>query len=324
MRIAITGASGFVGRAVVRSVQRRGHVPVLLLRCDPLPATVEGLEHHVIGDIAVAIPPVWPTGLRFEAMIHLASRVHVMHERAEDTEALFQRVNVEGTRRMLDIARAAGASRFVFMSSVKVNGERTAPGVRFSAADAPQPLDAYGRSKCDAERVLTKMCDDDPFSAIALRAPLVFGAGAKGNLPLLMRLAASAVPLPFGAIANRRSMVHVDNLADLAVHCCERAMIPRIAMAGDGTVVSTAELIRMMAEAQGRRARLVPIPAQLIEAAGMLSGRREIARRLLDSLEIDHEETLQKLDWRPPIPVERALAAGLAEMITDKAASLLS
>ncbi len=324
MRIAITGATGFVGRATVRAVVRKGHVPILLLRREAAEAEWRGLDRYVIGDIGDIRSGDMPSGLRCDAVIHLAAQVPTGGGDTAAAEAQLRRANVDGTQRALDLACAGGATRFVFMSSIKVNGERTPAGVKYLAHDDPAPEDAYGRSKRDAERLVQQRAAAVGLVATSLRPPVVVGRGAGGNLAAMMRLARLPVPLPLASIANRRSMVHVDNLADLAVHCCERAQLPPVALAGDGIAVSTADLVRAMAGAQGRRAMLWPCPPWVIRSAASIVRREAIASRLIEGLEIDLCETERQLDWTPPIPKERALADALAGMVEARGATPLS
>lgn len=324
MRIAITGATGFVGRATVRAVLRRGHVPILLLRQDVADEEWRGIERQFIGDIGGTQAESMPSGLRCNAVIHLAAQVPTGGGDTAAVEAHLRRTNVDGTQRALDLACAGGATRFVFMSSIKVNGERTPAGVKYLAHDDPAPEDAYGRSKRDAERLVQEQAAAVGLVATSLRPPLVVGRGAGGNLAAMMRLARLPVPLPLANIANRRSMVHVDNLADLAVHCCERSELPPVALAGDGIAVSTPELVRAMAGAQGRTAMLWPFPLWAMRRVAQMARREAIASRLMDGLEIDFAETETQLDWTPPIPKERALADALAGMVETRRAMPLS
>lgn len=300
MRIGVTGAGGFVGRAVVRRLQRGGHRVVPLVRI-----ATGATGEVVVGDLAAPVIPASPPPL--DALIHLAACTHF---RGDDAQAVakFQAVNVEGTRAMLELARRSGVRRFVFISSVKVNGERTV-GRAYTELDPPQPEDAYGRSKLAAEEVVHRSCRAAGIDFVILRPPLIYGVGQKGNLRALVRAERSGVPLPFGRVRNRRSLIHVDNLADLIAVVTDHPLArDRVFMAEDGTTVSTADLIRAMAAATGRRARLLPIPTSLLSAAGRLVGRGGQIERLLGDLEVDGTTTRTLLGWVPPIRPAAALA----------------
>jgi nucleoside-diphosphate-sugar epimerase len=293
MRIGISGAGGFVGQALLRRLQRVGHDVVPIVR-----AATGMAGELVLGDLAAAVlPPVLPP---LDVVIHLAARTHVGSNAADADEA-FRAVNVDGTRAMLALAERTGARRFVFLSSIKVNGEQTR-GRAFTELDPPAPEDAYGRSKLEAEELIRAHAAWHGTDFVVLRPPLVYGPGQKGNLRTLAEAVARGIPLPFGRVRNRRSMIHVDNLADLIAVAAEHPRAAnRVLLAGDGTIVSTADLIRVMALASGNRARLLPVPTTLISALAVITGRRDQAERLLGDLEIDEATTRELLNWVPPM-----------------------
>ena len=309
MRIAVTGANGFVGRSVIRAIHARGHYSIALVRdgirhsCD-FPAD----ETELIGDIGENED--LQIRSRFDVMIHLASRTHVLKHQKNGADAMFRLVNVLGTKHALNAAKLAGAKRFVFMSSIKVNGESSLPGMPLTGEDRPAPEDAYGRSKLEAELIGAQLAKQLGIEWIAIRPPLVFGGGAKGNLRVLSKIVKMGIPMPLGSVVNRRSMIHVDNLSDLTVHCCESCTTSNVILAGDGTTISTVELINAIAVAEGVKPMLFRCPVGLLEASARLFGREHDVSRLTGSLEIDHSEAERILGWRPPIEPSEALLNG--------------
>lgn len=299
MRIAVSGANGFIGQVLVAQLLQAGHVVIPVVR-----DAGESSTAISSGDLAAPVVPTTVPAL--DTVVHLAAHTHARRDDAAGTR--IWATNVEGTRALLAIARAGEARRFVFLSSVKVNGERT-DGYAFTADDVPAPEDAYGCSKLAAEQLVRATCAEAGIDFVILRPPLVYGPGQKGNLRALATAVRRGLPLPFGSVENSRSIIHVANLANLITVAATRSgTIGRVLMADEGTCVSTSDLIRAMGEGAGRRARLLPIPPVLIEIAARLAGRGEQARRLLENLEVDGEATRTALDWRPILPSDRALA----------------
>jgi nucleoside-diphosphate-sugar epimerase len=243
-----------------------------------------------------------------DVIIHAAARVHVMDERATDPLAEFRRINVDGTLNLARQAAAAGVRRFVFVSSVKVNGETTAPDHPFRADDLPRPLDPYGISKLEAEQGLFQVAKQSGMELVCIRPPLVYGPGVKANFLSMMRWVKRGVPFPLGAIRNKRSLVGLDNLVDLIVTCLHHpAASNQVYLAGDGEDLSTTELLRRVGWALGKPARLVPVPVSLLETGAALMGKRDVAQRLLGSLQVDISKTRELLDWSPPVSVDEGL-----------------
>jgi len=307
--VLVTGASGFVGRALCRRLGKDGiAVRAALRRPDAAPA---GTTPFACGEIG----PDTDWSGAFDgigAVVHLAARVHVMRETDADPAAAFDRVNRDGTRRLAEGAAAAGVRRFVFVSTIKVNGERTgAPGApdAFRDGDAPDPHGPYARSKWAAERTLAEIAAATGMEATVLRPPLVYGPEVKGNFRALLRLCRTGLPLPLGAIDNRRSMVHVDNLADAVRACLDHpAAAGETFLVADGADLSTPELARRLARAMGRPARLVPVPVALLRLAGALTGRRRVIARLVESLAVEATGLGARLGWRPPKTPDQGLA----------------
>lgn len=304
--VLLTGASGFVGKAVLEELLARGYSVVAALRNTPAEldprATVSRFE-------ALDGSTNWSTALAgVRTVIHSAARVHVMNDTETDPLAAFRKVNVEGTLNLARQAAQAGASRFVFISSIKVNGEGTEKGRPYGADDLPAPADPYGVSKMEAEQGLRSLAKETGLEVVIVRPVLVYGPGVKANFLAMMRWLDKGVPLPFGAIYNRRSLVALGNLADLVVTCVAHpAAANHTFLVSDGEDLSTSVLLRRMARALGRPARLLPVPSSLLELGAGLLGKRSLSQRLCGSLQVDIEKTRSLLGWNPPISVDDAL-----------------
>lgn len=308
MKILVTGANGFVGRELVRRLlQPNGdHVVLAAVRsvsCDiPLPAEVCTIP-------AVDGATDWSALCAgCDCVVHLAARVHVMQDAAENPLAEFRRVNVDGTMNLARQAAAAGVRRFVFVSSIKVNGESTLAGRAFAVADVPSPCDPYGQSKLEAELGLRQLAADSEMEFVIIRPPLVYGPGVRANFAALMVTVARGIPLPLGALRNRRSLVALANLVDLILVCLTHPRARnQLFLVSDGEDVSTPELVRRMARALGRSACLFPMPLGLLRLGSMLFGRGETIRRLGESLQVDIEYTRNQLQWTPPLTLDQGL-----------------
>jgi nucleoside-diphosphate-sugar epimerase len=241
-------------------------------------------------------------------VVHAAARAHVMNETEVDPLEAYRKVNVEGTRRLAEQAAVRGVSRLVYLSSVKVNGEATTSGSPFGADDAPAPEDAYGQSKWEAEQALMDVSERTGLEVVIIRPPLVYGFGVKGNFASMMHWVAKGVPLPLGAIDNRRSLLALDNLVDLINVCIDHPEAAnQVFLAGDGEDLSTTELLRRVGKAMGRPARLLPVPPGLLKLGAATLGKGDMARRLLGSLQVDISKTRDVLGWEPPVSVDEGL-----------------
>lgn len=309
MRVLLTGASGFLGAAAWLALQRRGAVvrPVFRTQTSALRSGGGG-ESAVIG-LSLDASTDWTQILvGMDAVVHAAARVHVMHDTATDPLTEFRRVNVQGTLRLARQAAAAGVRRFIFISSIKVNGEATALGVPFFADDLPVPLDPYGVSKMEAEQGLRDIAAETGMEVVIVRPPLVYGPGVKANFQAMMRWLARGIPLPLGAIDNRRSLVALGNLVDLIVTCIDHpAAANQTFLVSDGEDLSTTQLLQRMGQALGQPARLVPVPPALLRLGAALFGRPAVAQRLCGSLQVDISKTRQLLGWAPPLSVDEGL-----------------
>jgi nucleoside-diphosphate-sugar epimerase len=306
--VLVTGANGFVGRAV-RQALSAAEVPLRSVVRDrgSLPGTLPGEEVVVAGDLGPETD--WERALNgTDAVVHLAARVHVLKESSEDPYAEFHKTNVLGARRLAREASAAGVKRLVYVSSVKANGEATSPDRPFTENDEPAPQDDYGRSKLEAERVLGTVAEETGLEVVVLRPPLVYGPGVKANFLRLLRLVDLGVPLPFGAVRNRRSLVYVGNLADAVLTClrCPEAAGETF-LVSDGEDASTAELMRRIAHSLRRPVRLLPVPPGLMWAAARTAGAASVAESVLGSLAVDSSRIRDRLRWAPPYSMGEGL-----------------
>ncbi len=304
MRILLTGGSGFVGRALIAPLTKTGY-EVLALATKAVNLTPARVCLFPGFGLQFNLQPVL---VGITTVIHCAARAHVMDEQSHNPLAEFRKVNVEGTLNLARQAAAAGVKRFIFISSIKVNGESTAPGQQFLASDTPGPEDAYGQSKLEAEQGLLALAQETGMEVVIIRPPLIYGPGVKGNFASMIKLVGKGLPLPLGAIDNRRSLVGIDNLVDLIMRCIDHpAAANRIFLAGDGEDLSTTELLRAVAKAMGRPARLIPLPAAFLRWGAAVLGKQAVASRLLGSLQVDIAQTCEVLDWKPPFTVEEGL-----------------
>jgi nucleoside-diphosphate-sugar epimerase len=243
-----------------------------------------------------------------DVVFHAAARVHVMADSSADHLAEFRLVNVAGTLNLARQALASGVRRFVFVSSVKVNGEETLPGQAFTESDVPAPLDPYGQSKHEAELGLRQLAADTGMEVVIVRPPLVYGPGVKANFASLMRAVQRGWPLPLGAVHNQRSLVALDNLVDLIVTCLHHpAAANQTFLASDGQDLSTAELVRGMARAAGVPARLWPVPVWALRGAASALGKGAAVQRLCGNLQVDISKARNLLGWVPPLGVDEGL-----------------
>ncbi len=311
MKIAVVGAGGFVGQALTRRLQDNGHAVVPIVR------TPSGLtDERPIKDLLSAD---WPTLLDgVGVVVQLAARVHIMNDTATDPLAEFRRVNRDGSIALFSAAARAGVKRYLFVSTIKVNGEATQLGAPFRADDPPAPADPYGISKLEAELALARLAEEGGPELAIVRPPLVHGPGVRANFETMMRWLQRGVPLPFGRITqNRRTLIGIDNLVDLLVTCLlHPAAANQTFMAGDGQDVSTAQLLRLLSASLGRPARLLPVPISLLQAAARLAGRGAAIQRLTGSLQADIAKTRTLLGWTPPISLEEGLRRTAAAFLS--------
>jgi nucleoside-diphosphate-sugar epimerase len=308
LRVLVTGATGFIGTTLTNRLANDGRCDVRgAVRCEA-GALHAGVERIVVGDLTPEAD--WqPAVAGADAAIHLAARVHVMRETVADPLSDFRRVNVASTLNLARQAAAAGVPRFVFLSTVKVNGERGA----YTEADPPAPEDAYAISKHEAEVGLRQIAAETGMEVVIIRSPMVYGPGVKANFQRLIGAVARGIPLPLGAVHNRRSLVALDNLVDFILACVERRPAANETfLVSDGEDLSTTDLIRRLARALGRPARMIPVPVSVLRAGASLLGQGDVAQRLLVSLQVDMSKARRMLGWVPPISVDEGLRRAVA------------
>lgn len=320
MRVLVTGATGFVGQALLRRlVSVHGVTSIAGVRqVDALNLVNLASEQLPLGDLTEG--PV-PTELLqgIDVLVHTAARVHVMDEREVDPLAAFRQMNVAASIRLAKAAAQAGVKRFVFVSSIKVNGEETLPGQRFAAEDEPRPVDPYGISKHEAEQALRQVCERTGMQLVVVRSPLVYGPGVKVNFQRLMQSLQCGLPLPVGALHNQRSLVALDNLVDLLVTCLDHpGAANQIFMVSDGDDLSVRVLAERLARLLGSHSWLLPVPAVGLRAGLGLIGRAGIAQRLCGELRVDMDKTCALLGWQPPITVDEGLARTVAHYLESR------
>ena len=304
MTVLVTGANGFVGAALVQRLLTDDLATeiVAIVRSSVCNFPI-GVERIVVGGIGEAND--WHDALTgCEVVVHLAARVHVMQEAAVDPLDEFRQVNVKGTLNLAWQAAAAGVQRFLFVSSIKVNGEATQLGRPFTADDVPTPLDAYAVSKMEAEQGLREIAQQTGMDVVIIRPPLVYGPGVKANFAAMIRWLKFGVPLPLGAIHNQRSFVGLDNLTDLLMTCITHpGAANQTFLVSDDQDLSTTELLCQMGQAMGYPARLIPVPTSCLKLVAVMVGKSDVYQRLSGSLQVDIEKTHRLLGWSPPVSV---------------------
>jgi UDP-glucose 4-epimerase len=299
LKVLVTGSNGFVGQHLCELLTRSGFDVVRAVR-NPAPGAV------AVGSISGDTD--WSEALRgVDAVVHAAARVHMLNDASVDPMTEFQKVNVEGTLNLAQQAAHRGVSRFIFLSSIAVHG-LTSEDQPFSPFDKPNPHDAYGYSKFEAEKGLIRISSETGMEQVIIRPPLVYGPGVGANFLRLMKLAASGLPLPLGGIRNLRSPVFVGNLCDLVQTCLEHpAAANRIFLVSDNRDVSTPDLLRTLAGQMGCPIRLFRVPAFLLRLAGLLTGRSGEIARVCGSLQLDISQTKEVLGWRPPFTMDAGI-----------------
>ena len=308
-KILITGFSGFVGSHLLDELKDDFHIK-LLGRNKPV-GEYDFLQASI--DDSTDFSPILQD---VDVVIHVAARAHVMNDTATDPLEAFRAVNVRGTLNLAYQAAQSGVKRFIYISSIKVNGEQTPFEKPFNFSDQPMPEDAYGISKSEAEEQLVSLANQTGMEYVFIRPPLVYGKGVKANFSALMKLVGKKLPLPFSAInANKRSLVSVYNLVDLIKVCIEH---PKAAnqtfLVSDGDDLSTTAIVKLMAEVQGVKPLLIPLPVWSLKLLGIITGKSDMISRLTDSLRVDITHTKETLDWTPPLSVKE----GFAKCIENK------
>lgn len=309
MKVLVTGATGFIGHVLCKHLLQHGWSVRAASRSGSSATTIPaGAEAVRIASVDAETD--WTEALGgVDAVVHLAARVHVMHESSSDPLGSFRTVNTEGTRRLAAMAAEAGVRRFVYLSSIKVNGGQTADSP-FTEADVPRPDEAYGMSKWLAELALWDAARGTGLEAVVVRPPLVYGPNAPGNFKRLLKFIRLGIPLPLGSVRNQRSFMYVENLCDAIRVCLQHpAAAGRTFLLSDGEDISTPGLVWFLSQYLGRRSRLIPFPTSLLEAGASLLGFHDEAERLLRSLRVDSSAIRQTLHWNPPYSLHEGLRA---------------
>jgi nucleoside-diphosphate-sugar epimerase/GT2 family glycosyltransferase len=316
--VLVTGANGFIGKAVCADMASRAYRVLGVVRHKQRMASQGGFECLSMDEIDVNTD--WSDALvGVDSVVHLAARVHLMRETAADPLAEFRRINVALTLNLARQAAAAGVRRFVFVSSIKVNGEVTPVGQPFTAEDLPHPTDPYGISKHEAEQGLLALAAATGLEVVIIRPVLVYGRGVKANFHAMMDWLVKGVPLPLGALPNRRSFVALGNMADLIAVCVQHpAAANQIFLASDGEDLSISGLLRRTGAALGKPARLIPVPVMVLRAGARLIGQEAVMQRLCDSLQVDISKTRRVLGWEPPVDVDDALRETAQHFLLDR------
>ena len=312
LRILVTGGQGLVGKALVTRVMAdRGAVRVSTRQ----KTSSSDLRLEYIQTTDLSRETEWASALPdMDTVVHCAARVHVMHDTEADPLTAFRTVNVEGTLNLARQAAAAGVKRFVYISSVKVNGESTQSGHAFTETDVPNPQDAYGMSKHEAEEGLRQIAVDTGMEVVIVRPPLVYGHGVKANFAALMLAVQRGWPLPLGAVHNQRSLVALDNLSDFIMSCITHPQAAnQTFLVSDGQDLSTTELVRGMARAAGVPAHLLPVPVWVLQAGAALLGKSDAVQRLCGNLQVDISKARRLLGWVPPVSVDEGLRRAVVE-----------
>lgn len=303
MKVLLTGASGFLGSHIVKALVSIPDVVVVAsLRSVVLIPNVQIVQLTDLNSMTD-----WSEALcGAQIVIHAAARAHVIKDVEIDPIAEYRQVNVDGTLNLARQAVAAGVQRFIFISSIGVNGNFNCRP--FTEGDVPHPAELYAQSKLEAEHGLWEIQRESGIEVVIIRPPLIYGPDAPGNFGSLVRLLGRGIPLPFGAICNQRSLIAVDNLVDLILTCIKHpAAANQVFLAGDGHDLSTTELLQGVSRAMGKSSRLIPVPMSWLMCAATMLGKKTVAKKLLGSLQVDISKAREVLDWEPPVSVEEGL-----------------
>ena len=316
--VLVTGAGGFIGRAVCTDLQLRGHHVLGALRQRDAARESASVDYVGMGHMDESTD--WSSALAgTDCVVHLAARVHLMNDTAQDPLAEFRRLNVDLTMNLARQAASAGVRRFVFVSSVKVNGENTPFGQPFTAEDTPHPTDAYGISKLEAEQSLKQLAESTGMEVVIIRPVLVYGPGVRANFYQMMEWLRRGVPLPLKALDNQRSMVAIDNLVDMIATCLSHpSAANQTFLVSDGEDLTVSELMQRTSMALGRRARLLAMPVVFLKFVGRIFGKQAIIHRLCEPLQVDIMKSRLLLNWIPPVTVDVALKKTAGWYLTER------
>jgi nucleoside-diphosphate-sugar epimerase len=305
--ILVTGANGFVGSKLCQVLIDNSDTVHAITRCRDFPLETTALKHFSVNNIGSDTK--WGRALNgVNCVIHLAARVHIMSDSSTNPLAEYREVNTVGTMNLARQALKAGVERFIYISSIKVNGESTSKNTSFKASDKTCPEDPYAISKYEAEQQLFELTKDTNMGIVVIRPPLVYGPGVKANFLSMMRWVNTEIPLPLGLIHNKRSLVALDNLVDLILVCStHEAAVNEVFLVSDGNDLSVTQLLQTMANALDKSSRLIPVPVWLIRLGATILRQNNTSKRLLGSLQVDIRKTQELLNWEPSVTVEEAL-----------------
>ncbi len=306
INVLVTGATGFVGEHLCQHLLSQGYGVTAVGRKESFPIEHERLRYVVIAHIDGDTD--WKDCLQgVHVVIHLAARVHHMNDKGLAALAQYQEVNVKGTKQLAKAAIANQVKRFIYISTIKVIGEKTIE-MPLRAEDQPRPTDAYSLSKLQAELILQEEAKRSGMEWVIIRPPLVYGPGVKGNFGRLIKLAKTKLPLPFGALKNRRSLVSIYNLCSF-IECTvsHPNAASQVFLVSDNEDLSTSQLLRALRHALGKRGNLLPLPRFVLKLIGLILGKRREVARVVDSLQVNIEKSMRLLSWRPPMSVQRSI-----------------
>lgn len=318
MKLLVTGSTGFIGQALIaRLITNNSYEVYAAVRklVTIFPSEVNQLKFD-----GLTLSTDWKNYLEgVDCVIHTAARVHVMSDASNDPLYEFRKVNTEGTLSLARQAAKSGVRRFIYLSSIKVNGEGTLSGAPFTADDIVAPTDPYALSKYEAEQGLLSLAEETEMEVVIIRPPLVYGPGVKANFLSMMKWLYKSIPLPFGAIHNKRSLVALDNLVDLIITCIKHpSAANEIFLVSDDEDLSTSELLTRVSNAEGKQALLLPVNQKVLEFCLGLIGKKALAQRLCTSLQVDISKTKKLLNWKPQVRVDEALAKTAEQFLRTK------
>lgn len=312
--VFLTGGTGFIGGRLAQRFRDSGSVTTVAVRKASASLSPPFFEFD-----GLTADQSWENGVTgHEVVIHSAARVHVMNDQSADPLVEFRKINVAGTLNLARQSAASGIKRFIFISSIKVNGEGTVLGRPYTAFDTPQPRDPYGISKMEAEEGLRLVAQETGMEVVIIRPVLVYGPGVHANFRSMMSWLKKGIPLPLGAIHNKRSLVSLDNLVDLIMVCVDHpGAANQTFLVSDDEDLSTTEMLQRMAHALDRPARLLPVPAVILERGAAMLGKRAVAQRLCGSLQVDIRHTRETLNWIPPVSVDEGFRATASAFLKE-------
>ncbi len=321
IRILVTGANGFVGQVLCQALNKNGYFVRAAVRSNEKIAQLpEGVEYCIVGE--VSLDTKWSIALEgIDVVIHLTSRVHLMQDNSSDPLLEYRKINTAGTERLARIAVQSGVSRFIFLSSVKVNGEYTGDdkAASFSEANTPNPQDDYAVSKWEAEQALTKIGKESGLETVILRPPLIYGPGVKANFFSLLKIIDLGIPLPFAAIKSKRSFIYLGNLIDIILKCIISSKVSgQTFLVSDGEDVAIPQLMRKIAKSMGRDLMLISIPVGVLKFFGEISGKKSEIDRLVRSLVVDNKKIVKALDWKAPYSLDGGIGITVKSYLGSK------